>query len=82
MDKPTLYYYLVDFHKMTSILYQPSVTLPSQEPSNDGRKVLLHQIHGSRVRISDLKSLLSHWPQGVHPRVGEVEEHVGKTLEW
>ncbi|KAI1119885.1 terpenoid synthase [Nemania abortiva] len=71
---------------MTSVLCESSI--PSLQPpyglgpSDDLRNNLVNQIRGSRVRISDLKGLLSHWPQEVHPKVQELEQHVEKTLEW
>ncbi|KAI0418367.1 terpenoid synthase [Xylaria grammica] len=56
--------------------------LSHDEPGQDIRANLLKQIRGSRVRIPDLKSLLSHWPEEIHPRVDDLDQHVRATLEW
>ncbi|KAI1743355.1 hypothetical protein F4680DRAFT_445229 [Xylaria scruposa] len=63
---------------------KPSKTPP--EPSSlhsniNTRADLISCIKGSRVRIPDLQSLFTHWPQYVHPQVGELEEYVQRTLE-
>ncbi|RWA07338.1 hypothetical protein EKO27_g7757 [Xylaria grammica] len=58
-----------------------SMGLSPDEPGQDIRANLLKQIRGSRVRIPDLKSLFSHWPEEIHPRVDDLDQHVQATLE-
>ncbi|KAJ8131819.1 hypothetical protein O1611_g1801 [Lasiodiplodia mahajangana] len=74
---------------MSSSLFERSVTpldplcgLGNYETPRDERNNLLNQLRGSRVRIPNLKGLLNHWPQEVHPKVEELEKHVEETLEW
>ncbi|KAI3333183.1 terpenoid synthase [Ustulina deusta] len=50
-------------------------------PCEDTRTDLVKRIRGSRVRIPDLKGLLSHWHAETFPQVAELEKHVDATLE-
>ncbi|KAI0405461.1 terpenoid synthase [Xylaria palmicola] len=60
-------------------------TRPECSPSHANistRADLVASIRGSHVKIPDLQSLFSHWPQHVHPEVDRLDEYAKKTLEW
>ncbi|KAF2971299.1 hypothetical protein GQX73_g2220 [Xylaria multiplex] len=58
-----------------------SMVSSHEEPFESTRTNLVTRIRGSRVKIPDLKSLLSHWPAKIHPQVDQLEKHVQTTLE-
>lgn len=45
------------------------------------RDELLAFIRGSRVTIPDLQSMISHWPQTIHPEIGKLEKYVQDSLD-
>lgn len=45
------------------------------------REELVASLRGSRVTIPDLKFLMRHWPQGVHPDLERLEKDVQARLE-
>ncbi|KAI1211726.1 terpenoid synthase [Annulohypoxylon truncatum] len=53
--------------KSTSLLVNP-------------REQLLLSLRGCRITIPDLQSMISHWPQDVHPDTEKLDEHVQKTF--
>ncbi|XDG04251.1 hypothetical protein ABKA04_003866 [Annulohypoxylon sp. FPYF3050] len=44
------------------------------------REQLLMSLRGCHVTIPDMQSMISHWPQGVHPDIERLGEHVEKTF--
>ncbi|KAI0892300.1 terpenoid synthase [Annulohypoxylon nitens] len=44
------------------------------------REQLLMSLRGCHVTIPDMQSMISHWPQGVHPDIERLCEHVEKTF--
>ncbi|KAI1092618.1 terpenoid synthase [Rostrohypoxylon terebratum] len=44
------------------------------------REQLLLSLRGCHVTIPDMQSMISHWPQGVHPDIERLNEHVEKTF--
>lgn len=44
------------------------------------RNRLVSSMKGCHVVIPDMQAILRHWPQGVHPDLGKLEEDVHGTL--
>ncbi|KAI1395231.1 terpenoid synthase [Hypoxylon fuscum] len=48
----------------------------------DPREQLLMLVRGSQITIPDLQSMISHWPQGIHPEIEKLDEYVQETLQY
>ncbi|KAI1443440.1 terpenoid synthase [Annulohypoxylon stygium] len=44
------------------------------------REQLLMSLRGCHVTIPDMQSMISHWPQGVHPDIERLGKHAEKTF--
>ncbi|KAI0885574.1 terpenoid synthase [Annulohypoxylon maeteangense] len=68
---------------MAACIQQVEATRPTTTPTAppvSPRERLLSSIRGCRITIPDLQSMIRHWPQGVHPEIERLEEHVQKTF--
>ncbi|KAI0383154.1 terpenoid synthase [Hypomontagnella monticulosa] len=68
---------------MTTTVQEVTTTRPVPQPITlevSSREKLLMSIRGSHVTIPDLQSMISHWPQKVHPELNKLEEYVQESL--
>ncbi|KAI1348232.1 terpenoid synthase [Xylaria sp. FL0043] len=66
----------------TTVLNTTLIPGSGTSPSKIGtREDLVACLRGCHVRIPDLQSLFTHWPQYIHPQTDKLEEHVQKSLK-